>query len=81
MNDSLKFIAKKNKLEAECVSGGLHKITNNIFIPGAYDNIATKYKKGCIIWIKVNDTTFNVYKLEKETTEEELLFALSSLKK
>lgn len=79
MNDLLEFIGTRSNSEAENVAGGLYEIKDNIFVPNTYNNPLSMLNEKCVIWVRANEESYNVYNLKRPTTEEELIVFLPSM--
>lgn len=66
--NKLKFIG--NRTEGSKIT--LIQIDGNIYCPDSYVNPLSYLKKGCILWIKKDDDSFNVYELTEDMDKTDL---------
>lgn len=75
-----KFVGKRQKSEANLTFSGQIKQLN-FYYPTVYDNPLSRLKKGCPIWIEIEQDGCIVFEMESDSLEKELKDALQIARK
>ena len=75
-----KFVGKRQKSEANLTFSGQIKQLN-FYYPTVYDNPLSRLKKGCPIWIEIEQDDCIVFEMESDSLEKELKDALQIARK